>query len=195
MPLNCHCKNRGCHLSKHKIFTLILLNSRHICSLDSLIKFTCNNLYSLNIRLKLQLYQNWKFLSIFIFIFLVLSLMLQMASNYLRPTLVGGPGFKFLGINLNSLAAKQIVYLSWTLPWTIACILVLQIMSSPFQLFFFFGFKPIDFLSKMATCTFSLNLLLFDIGPLSKGYGSNLWLLSNKIALFRWTLDSHLKRP
>jgi hypothetical protein len=40
---------------------------------------------------------------------------------------------------------KQIESLSWALPWTLACILVFQIMSI---LSFFFWFKPIDFPSN-----------------------------------------------
>jgi len=102
--------------------------------------------------------------------------MLQMASNYLRPTLGGGPGFKFLGINLNSPAAKQIVYLSWTLPWTIACILVLQIMSSPFELFFFLVSNQLIFSPKwqhvhlVSICYFLiLDPCLKAMGPI---YGS-----------------------
>jgi hypothetical protein len=98
----------------------------------------------------------------------------------LRPTLDGGPASKFLGMNLNSL--------SWTLPMTLACILVLQIMGSPFWLFFFLS-KPINFPFKMVTCRFSLGFPLFGLGLSSKGYGCNLWLSSNTIALFHWTLN------
>ncbi len=32
-------------------------------------------------------------------------------------------------------------------------------------------------------------LPLFGLGPSSKGHGANLWLSSNRIALFHWTLD------
>jgi len=98
----------------------------------------------------------------------------------LRPTLDGGPGSKFLGMNFNSL--------SWTLPWTLACILVLQIMSSPLSPFSFLS-KPIDFPFKMMTCRFSPGFPLFGLGPSSKGYGCNLWLSSNTIALFHCTLN------
>jgi hypothetical protein len=94
----------------------------------------------------------------------------------LRPTLDGGQGSKFLGMKFNSL--------SWTLPW----ISVLQIMSSPLWLFFFLS-KPIDFPFKMMTCRFSPGFPLFGLGPSSKGYGCNLWLSSNTIALFHWTLN------
>ncbi len=45
------------------------------------------------------------------------------------------------------------------------------------------------FSSKMVPCRFRLNLSLFGLGPWSKGCGSNLWLLANRIALFHWTLD------
>jgi hypothetical protein len=38
-------------------------------------------------------------------------------------------------------------------------------------------------------CRFSLDLPLFGLGPSSKGHRSNLWLSSNRIALFHWTLD------
>jgi hypothetical protein len=38
-------------------------------------------------------------------------------------------------------------------------------------------------------CRFSLNLPLFGLGPTSKGHASNLWLSSNRSALFHWTLD------
>ncbi len=74
---------------------------------------------------------------------------------------------------------KQIEPLSWTL----ACIFVLQIMSS------FFWLKPIDFSSEMVLCKFSLNLSLFGLGPSSKGHASNFWLSANMIVLFHWTLD------
>ncbi len=66
--------------------------------------------------------------------------------------------------NLDSL--KQIKSLGWTL----ACILVLQIISSPF--FFknsIFWFQPIDFSFKMVPCKFSHDLPLFGLGPWSKG--------------------------
>jgi hypothetical protein len=42
-------------------------------------------------------------------------------------------------------------------------------------------------------CRFSWNLALFGVGASLKSHGSNLWLSSNKIALFHWTLDPHLK--
>jgi hypothetical protein len=46
------------------------------------------------------------------------------------------------------------------------------------------GFQPIDFPSKMVPCRFSLDLPLFGLVLSSKGRGSNLWLSSNRIALF-----------
>jgi hypothetical protein len=49
----------------------------------------------------------------------------------------GDPGSKFLEPNLDS--SEVIESLSWTLLWTLACILVLQIMSFPLELFFSFG--------------------------------------------------------
>ncbi len=41
----------------------------------------------------------------------------------------------------------------------------------------------------MVPCRFSLDLPLFGLGPSSKGHGFNLWLSSNRIALFHGTLD------
>jgi len=38
-------------------------------------------------------------------------------------------------------------------------------------------------------CKFSLNLPLFGLGPSSKGHVFNLQLVSNRIALYHWTLD------
>jgi hypothetical protein len=91
---------------------------------------------------------------------------------------------------------KLIESLSWSLPWTLARILVLQIIRFflSFFLSFFFVFfggsiEPIDVTSKMVPCRFSLDLPLFGLGPSSKGQRSNLWLSSNRIALFHWTLD------
>jgi hypothetical protein len=64
-------------------------------------------------------------------------------------------------------------------------------MSSPLSSISFS--KPIDFPSKMVPCRFSLNLPLVGLGISSWGYGSNLWLSANRVALFHWTLD--LKWP
>jgi len=41
----------------------------------------------------------------------------------------------------------------------------------------------------MVPCKFNLDLPLFDLGPSSKGCGSNLWLLDTRISLFYWTLN------
>jgi hypothetical protein len=71
----------------------------------------------------------------------------------------------------------------------LAWILVLQMMSTPFLFSFFFRFEPIDFPSKMVPWRFSLYLPLFGFEPSSKGHGSNLWLSSNRITLFHWTLN------
>ncbi len=74
------------------------------------------------------------------------------------------------------------------MPWSLACILIIQITRSPFYVFFF-RFEAIDFPSKMVSCRFSLDLPLFGLGPSSKGLRSNLWLSSNRIDLFHWTPD------
>ncbi len=105
--------------------------------------------------------------------------------NQLRPTLDGvwGPNSEEpIWTHL-----KQIESLSWTLPWTLASILVLQIVTYPFKLFL--KSEPIDFPLKMVLCRFCLNLSLFGLGLSSKGYASNLWLSSSNFALFHWTLD------
>jgi len=46
----------------------------------------------------------------------------------------------------------------------------------------FFGPNQLLFPPKQVPCRFSLNLPLFGLGPLSKGLGTNLKLLTNKIA-------------
>jgi hypothetical protein len=66
-------------------------------------------------------------------------------SRILRPTLEEGPGSNFLGTNLDWFKANWILELdykslSWTIPWSLAPFLVLQIRSSPFSTVF--GFKP-----------------------------------------------------
>ncbi len=125
--------------------------------------------------------------------FLMLSLTLQNWPPYLQPTLDGVRGSNSWEPIWTHL--QQIVSLSWTLPWTLACILVLQIMSSPFELFFFLVSNQLIFSPKWQHLHLVSIYYFFYIGPLSKSCGSNLWLLSNKIALFHWTLDPHLKRP
>ncbi len=59
----------------------------------------------------------------------------------LRPTLDQGPGSNFLGTNLDWFES-----LSWTVPWSLAWFLVLQIRSSPFSTVFWS--EPIDFPSE-----------------------------------------------
>ncbi len=79
--------------------------------------------------------------------------------NTLMPTLDACLGSKFLGTNLDSFEANGILEL---LDHALDLSLVLQIMSSPFELFFlFFGSEPIDFHSKMVPCRFSLNFATF----------------------------------
>jgi hypothetical protein len=86
----------------------------------------------------------------------------------------------------------QIESLSSTPPSNLECILILQIMSSCFDdshfIFIFFGgSKPINFPPIMVPCKFNLDLPLFGLGLSSKGHGPNLWLSTNRIALFHWT--------
>jgi hypothetical protein len=57
---------------------------------------------------------------------------------------------------------------------------------------FFLWCEPIHFPSKMVPCRFSLDLPLFGLRPSSRGHGSDLWLSTNRIALFNCTFDSHL---
>jgi hypothetical protein len=111
----------------------------------------------------------------------------QLPLPILRTTLDDGSRVQ-IPRNQFGLIWSKIESLSWTLIWILACILILHIMSSPFQAHFF-GFEPIDFPSKKVPCKFSIHLSLFGLGPSSKGSGSNLWLSSNRIALFHWTLD------
>jgi hypothetical protein len=54
------------------------------------------------------------------------------------------------------------------------------------KLFFLSG--PIGFLSKMMSCILNHNLICLSPGPLSKGLGTNLKLLTNRNAQFHWTL-------
>jgi hypothetical protein len=55
-----------------------------------------------------------------------------------------------------------------------------------FKLFFWFG--PIGVPSKMMPCRLNHNLIRLGLGPLSKGLGTNLNLLTNRNAPFHWTL-------
>jgi hypothetical protein len=77
----------------------------------------------------------------------------------------------------------------WTVPWSLAWFLVLQISrSSPFSTIFWS--RPNWFsLPKQVPCRFSDNLSLFGLWPSSKGLGTNLKLLTNKIAWIHWFLD------
>jgi hypothetical protein len=85
-------------------------------------------------------------------------------------------------------------------PWvgpclgTLACILVLQIMSSPFRFFLkikiFWGLKQLIFPPKWCHIGLALICHFFWFWkPSSISHGSNLWLSSNRIALFHWTMD------
>ncbi len=111
-------------------------------------------------------------------------------STLLRFTLGGGLGSKLLGTNLNSFDAN------WTHELDLALDPSFHLGTSNHELSFLtiyiFWSKPIDFLSKMVSCRFSLDLPPFGLGPSSKGHGSNSWLSSIKIALFigpgLWTL-------
>jgi hypothetical protein len=47
----------------------------------------------------------------------------------------------------------------------------------------------------MVSCRFSLDLPLFGLGLSSKGLESNFWFSANRIVLFHWNLDPHLKWP
>jgi hypothetical protein len=83
---------------------------------------------------------------------------------------------------------KQIESLSWTIPWSLASFLVLQIRSSPFSTVFL-GPNQLIFSPKQVPCRFSLNLPHLGLGPLSKGLGTKLKLSTNKIAWIHWSLD------
>ncbi len=57
-----------------------------------------------------------------------------------------------------------------------------------FFLKFSFWSEPIGFPSKMMPCKLNHNLIYVGLGPLSKGLGTNLKLLTNKNVQFHWTL-------
>ncbi len=84
---------------------------------------------------------------------------------------------------------KQIEALNQTLPWTLACILILQIMSSLIQLFFYKGLNQLIFPPIWCHVCLVLILPLFGHEPSSKSHVSNLWLSQNRIALFHWILE------
>jgi len=74
-------------------------------------------------------------------------------------------------------------------PWTLAYILVLQAMSSPFSSIF--GPDQLNFPPKWChvyATSIWLQLVL-DLGSSFKGLGCNLWLSTNKNAPFCWALD------
>jgi hypothetical protein len=82
------------------------------------------------------------------------------------------------------------------LPWTLANILVPKPWT--FLLASFFGLDQLNFLpNKMILCKCHLKLAWIGFRSQSKGLGSNLWLSTNKIAPFCWTLPfgPHLKCP
>ncbi len=94
----------------------------------------------------------------------------------LRPTLDEGPGSNFLKTNLDWFETDWILWVGLYLG-SLAWFLVLQIKSSPFSTVFWS--EPIWFSLQNR---FSLNLPLFGLGPWSEGLGTNLKLLTNKIA-------------
>ncbi len=106
---------------------------------------------------------------------------------YLSPTLDEGPGSKFIGTNLDSFEANWILELDPRLYPSLH-------LGSPnselsLKLFSFSLVWTNWFSLQNGICRFSLDLPLFGLGPSSKGCGSNLWLPTNRIALFHWTLD------
>jgi len=98
-----------------------------------------------------------------------------------------GLGSKYWGTNLDSFEAN------WTFELDLALNPSLHFGSSNHEFSFwafFWGLNQLIFPSKSLQCKFSLDLPLFGLGPSFKGLGSNyLWLSSNRIALFHWTLD------
>jgi hypothetical protein len=57
-------------------------------------------------------------------------------------------------------------------------------------LFFLWGSNQLIFTPKWCNVSLALICHFLGLGPSSKGHhGSNLWLSSNRIALFHWTLD------
>jgi hypothetical protein len=74
----------------------------------------------------------------------------------------------------------------WVGPYLDPC---LHLGSSNHEFFFFFWSKPINLTSKMVTCRISIDLPLFGLCPSFKGHESNLWLSTNRIVLFHWSLD------
>ncbi len=94
-----------------------------------------------------------------------------------------GLGSKYWGTNLDWFEAN------WTFELDLALNPSLHLGSSNHD-FSFWGLNQLIFLSNSLQCRFSFNLPLFGLGPSFKGHGSSyLWLSSNRIALFHWTLD------
>ncbi len=69
-------------------------------------------------------------------------------------------------------------------PWTLAYTSILLKLS--FKLFFLS--RPIGFPSKMMPCKQNHNLICLCHGPLFKGLGTNLKLLTTRNVQFHWTL-------
>jgi hypothetical protein len=110
----------------------------------------------------------------------------------LRPTLDGGPGSKFLGANLDPFDTNWILELDPALDLSLLHLW----FSKSWALFwalFFGGLNQFIFPPKWCHVGLALICHFFGLGPSSKGHGSNLWLSSNRIALFHWTLDPWLK--
>ncbi len=103
----------------------------------------------------------------------------------LRHTLDEGPRSNFLGTNLDWFEANWILESDCTLVPS----LILGSPNQELSLALFFGPNQLIFPPKQVPCRFCLNLPLFDLGPLSKGLGTNLKLSTNKIAWIHWSLD------
>jgi hypothetical protein len=98
-----------------------------------------------------------------------------------------GPGFKFLGIKLDSFEAN------WILEMEPALNPSLNLGSPKLELSFEHFFWKLEnwliFPAKWCLCRFSHNLPQFCLGPSSKGHESNLWLSAIRNSLFHRTLD------
>jgi hypothetical protein len=76
--------------------------------------------------------------------------------------------------------------LGWTLPWTLDWILILQIMSSSFLVFFYlliWGSNQLIFLPKWCHVGLDSIATFWSWTLSSQGHGSNLWLSFNSIGL------------
>jgi len=96
----------------------------------------------------------------------------------LRPSLDEGSGS-----NLDLFEAN------WILEFESTLVVAWFSKSGALVLALFFGPNQLIFPPKQVSCRFSLNLPLFDLGSSSKGLGTNLKLLTNKIAWIHWSLD------